>query len=327
MTRAWEIELPHSQKLVLLSLADNANDRGDCWPSITTIAEKCCMHRSTVMRMLNELEIKGQITRSIEPGMTNGYRIHPSHIATTTAAHPSQAATSIESEPPQGSTIDPAQSQAVTSSDPSQAATSIAASTRSRQRLVAERDATRRRERRVPVAGCDPTRRRLRPRNVMESSDEPSENLEQVRAARATRLPEDFELTPERRLVAETEAVPAERTFEKFRDHFRAASGAKARKVNWDAAWRNWCRTEADFRGGRPATTTDPAQAKAQTERAALRKLIERRAAIGLAHFREPRAGESSDDYRAAQDAAWNARLREREAAPRELVERMRPPK
>jgi len=64
----------------------------------------------------------------------------------------------------------------------------------------------------------------------------------------AQRIPDDFELTEERRLVAEAEKLPAERTFAKFVDYWRAASGAKARKYDWDAAWRNWCRIEADFR-------------------------------------------------------------------------------
>jgi hypothetical protein len=46
--------------------------------------------------------------------------------------------------------------------------------------------------------------------------------------------------------VAEAETLPAERTFEKFRNYWLAASGAKARKHDWDATWRNWCLTEAD---------------------------------------------------------------------------------
>lgn len=73
------------------------------------------------------------------------------------------------------------------------------------------------------------------------------------RAQRATRLPADFSLTPERRLVAEAERLPAERTFAKFCDHWRAASGAKARKNDWDATWRNWCRNEIDRGGGKTA--------------------------------------------------------------------------
>lgn len=80
------------------------------------------------------------------------------------------------------------------------------------------------------------------------SGGAPSEQLgtEQNRADRASRLPTDFSLTQERRLVAEAERLPAERTFAKFCDYWRAASGAKARKIDWEATWRNWCRTEAD---------------------------------------------------------------------------------
>jgi hypothetical protein len=55
-------------------------------------------------------------------------------------------------------------------------------------------------------------------------------------------------LTPERRAIAETEKANAEREFASFTDHWRAASGANARKHDWDAAWRNWCRRAADFK-------------------------------------------------------------------------------
>lgn len=69
---------------------------------------------------------------------------------------------------------------------------------------------------------------------------------EQNRVDRATRLPDDFSLTPERRLVAEAERLPAERTFAKFCDYWRAVPGAKGRKLDWDATWRNWCRSDKD---------------------------------------------------------------------------------
>lgn len=65
----------------------------------------------------------------------------------------------------------------------------------------------------------------------------------------ATHLPEGFGLTPERRAVAEQERVEPERTFANFCDYWRAASGAKARKRDWDAAWRVWCRNQDTRRG------------------------------------------------------------------------------
>lgn len=88
-----------------------------------------------------------------------------------------------------------------------------------------------------------------------EKSQEPRTK----RAPLATRLPEDFALTPERQAVAEAEKLPADRTFAKFCDYWRAASGAKARKHDWDATWRNWCRSEADrSRGNGSPRGTSP---------------------------------------------------------------------
>jgi hypothetical protein len=68
-----------------------------------------------------------------------------------------------------------------------------------------------------------------------------------ARPSTAIRLPPEFELTPERRAIAETEKADPEREFANFTDHWRSASGAKARKHDWDATWRIWCRRAADF--------------------------------------------------------------------------------
>jgi hypothetical protein len=48
-----------------------------------------------------------------------------------------------------------------------------------------------------------------------------------------------------------------ERELARFRDHWRAAGGANARKHDWDAAWRNWLR-KADDERPRPRTTKRP---------------------------------------------------------------------
>ena len=62
--------------------------------------------------------------------------------------------------------------------------------------------------------------------------------------ARGTRLPDNFTLTPERRKAAEAEGVDAEREFAKFRDYWAGQPGAKGVKLDWDATWRNWCRSD-----------------------------------------------------------------------------------
>ena len=69
-----------------------------------------------------------------------------------------------------------------------------------------------------------------------------------MRAPTAKRLPEGFTLTPERRAIATAEKADPEREFARFCDHWRAAAGQNARKHDWDAAWRNWCRKAAEFK-------------------------------------------------------------------------------
>ena len=44
------------RKLVLIKLADNANDVGECWPSYQHIADQCEINRSTVRKHIKHLE-------------------------------------------------------------------------------------------------------------------------------------------------------------------------------------------------------------------------------------------------------------------------------
>lgn len=56
MSAVWDHSCEtHTQKLVLLALADNANDEGKCWPSIATIARKCQLAERSVYRQLSRL--------------------------------------------------------------------------------------------------------------------------------------------------------------------------------------------------------------------------------------------------------------------------------
>lgn len=47
------------RKLVLIKLADNANDLGECWPSYQHIADQCEIDRSTVRKHIKHLEAQG----------------------------------------------------------------------------------------------------------------------------------------------------------------------------------------------------------------------------------------------------------------------------
>jgi hypothetical protein len=63
-------------------------------------------------------------------------------------------------------------------------------------------------------------------------------------AARSTRIPSDFGMTPVRQKYAEEQGLNASAVLEAFKDYWTAASGAKARKNDWEATWRTWCRNQ-----------------------------------------------------------------------------------
>lgn len=60
----WAQSLPPSQKIVLLALCDIADDDGLAWPSIRTIAKKCCVSTRTAQRVVRKLEQDGYLARS-----------------------------------------------------------------------------------------------------------------------------------------------------------------------------------------------------------------------------------------------------------------------
>ena len=51
------------RKLVLIKLADNASDSGECWPSYQHIADQCEVSKSTVKNHVRELEKAGILVR------------------------------------------------------------------------------------------------------------------------------------------------------------------------------------------------------------------------------------------------------------------------
>lgn len=54
----WMLDLPPNQKLIYMSLADQANDDGVCWPSVKNIATRVCLEERSVQRILRKLESK-----------------------------------------------------------------------------------------------------------------------------------------------------------------------------------------------------------------------------------------------------------------------------
>lgn len=70
---AWKLVLPVSQKMVLLALADEADAKAECFPSMATIAEMCGMTRRNVVNCLHKLE-EGGFIRHEKRHSANGHR-------------------------------------------------------------------------------------------------------------------------------------------------------------------------------------------------------------------------------------------------------------
>lgn len=96
MTWAWKQKCPSPiAKLVLLKLADNANDAGACWPSLNTIAQHCGVARDTVWRVARQLEAAGFLRiehRSAEGvSLPNLYHLSVDETVATPDRHLSDA--------------------------------------------------------------------------------------------------------------------------------------------------------------------------------------------------------------------------------------------
>ena len=66
-------------KLVLLALADYANDAGECWPAVVSLAEKCSLSERATRNALRRLEAAGWITAAVGGGRKgcSRYTVNP----------------------------------------------------------------------------------------------------------------------------------------------------------------------------------------------------------------------------------------------------------
>jgi hypothetical protein len=80
MTQVWELDLHETDKLLLLSFADCANDQGICAPSFARIAWKCCVSKRTVQRAVHDFASLGLLSKLSEaagPGRPSVWQVAP----------------------------------------------------------------------------------------------------------------------------------------------------------------------------------------------------------------------------------------------------------
>ena len=76
MSEIWDNQDPQltgSKLVIMLCLADHANDNGECWPSIARLAERARIAPANVTRHIKELEAAGYLTVTRTSGTHNTY--------------------------------------------------------------------------------------------------------------------------------------------------------------------------------------------------------------------------------------------------------------
>ncbi|HCA6585653.1 TPA: helix-turn-helix domain-containing protein [Pseudomonas aeruginosa] len=93
MTQCWPLQgMSAPQKSVLISLADNANDDGVCWPSVARIAERTCLSERAVRNAIRWLEDSQILVSHQRNGRSTWYTVTPASYAPGTTCPPAPGA-------------------------------------------------------------------------------------------------------------------------------------------------------------------------------------------------------------------------------------------
>jgi hypothetical protein len=73
---AWEQPCPATQKLVLVALADHADNQGSCYPSIGRVAVRCGLSRRAVQKAIRGLATTSLLTIQEHSGSRHTYALN-----------------------------------------------------------------------------------------------------------------------------------------------------------------------------------------------------------------------------------------------------------
>jgi len=109
------------RKLVLLKLADNASDHGECWPSYQYIADQCEISKRAVQLHIKALEKTGVLTKTIRKGLkgnsSNVYILN-FHLLVAINSGKTFLLPSAPDSPPSESSAPPSESDALGGGEP-----------------------------------------------------------------------------------------------------------------------------------------------------------------------------------------------------------------
>lgn len=231
---AWSVQgLNPVEKLVLVSLADQANkDTWQCNPGLELLRKRTCASLRGIRNAIGVLIGRGLVMRDLREGIGATYTLLTPAVSAAPApavsARVTQAASATPT-PANGPDPHPPPRQPVPVT-PAVSAPEPFLNPESRTTTLS------------PVGSAPPLRV-----VAARAAEEPRRVVE----VKGSRLPPDWQPSGDMRLFADGLGLDCRATADKFRDHWHSQPGAKGRKLDWTATWRNWCR-EDERRAQRP---------------------------------------------------------------------------
>lgn len=100
MSACWPLQgMSPAQKAVLISLADQANDQGVCWPAVDSIATRCCLSKRAVQQAIKWLRGAGIVSVEERQGRSTMYSVTPAAYAPQQEMHPRSKCTRAGNAP------------------------------------------------------------------------------------------------------------------------------------------------------------------------------------------------------------------------------------
>ncbi|EPO5557194.1 TPA: helix-turn-helix domain-containing protein [Pseudomonas aeruginosa] len=100
MSACWPLQgMSPAQKAVLISLADQANDQGVCWPAVDSIATRCCLSKRAVQQAIKWLRGAGIVSVEERQGRSTMYSVTPAAYAPPQEMHPRSICTPAANAP------------------------------------------------------------------------------------------------------------------------------------------------------------------------------------------------------------------------------------
>lgn len=209
---AWTVPVQPTAKLVLVALADHADEVGLCWPSVARLRTYTGLSERAIRGALRDLETAGVIITDAREGHVSRYRL------TISGGVPPRQ------EMPGLGENTPAPNAGVVSDTPAADAGEGGSTCRGGGQEMPG----------TPAADApEPSRTVI----------EPSGNRQ---SARGARLPADWWPASADQTFARDLGLDPVIIADSFRDYWHGRPGAGGVKLDWSATWRNWCRKDAE---------------------------------------------------------------------------------